>query len=175
MDVTINKPFKDHLRNAYNIWISNSTNFTTFGIKRKPSWQETVDMIDEASKAIKDNSIRSSFRHCGFNFDDQPTILQYKQYMNHKLRDIITFNSDAETQSMLELKIKLLPYTHHKLVDRSDFVQPFEEEERHSARYPHPSVYDEAIEAVVQSAYELEAADVQRVIVTGNNVTYTCL
>ena len=175
MVVSINKPFKDQLRDAYNNWNNNSTRFSNAGVKSKPSLQETVDMIDGASKTIKADSIRSSFKHCGFNFDAEPTMQQYIQYMNHKLREIITFESDEDTQLELESKIKLFPYSHHKLIARSDFLQPFQEEERHSARYALTSTYDDAIEAVVQSTHQLEAANEQRVIITENNMTFTCL
>ena len=58
LDVTINKPFKSALRREHNNFMENSNRFNSkTGIKCKPTWQETVDMVDRATKTLKPSMI----------------------------------------------------------------------------------------------------------------------
>jgi hypothetical protein len=46
LDVSINKPFKDELRKQWKFWFENSSKFTKGGNISKPTWQQTISMVD---------------------------------------------------------------------------------------------------------------------------------
>jgi hypothetical protein len=128
LDVTINKPFKTHMRDVYGEWFSNSDRVTKAGNKARPSWQETVDFADYATKKIEPKHIRQSFVQCGANFSNKLGGNYFDQ-LNSKLRICLTFDEDWDhehwIQSQILSKTKAYPYSH--LIEPSDFLQPYSE------------------------------------------------
>ena len=92
LDVTINKPFKDLLRRQWKIWNENSDRYTKSGNKSKPTWQETISMVDIATKQITTKNITNSFVQCGFYFNGN--FCEYKMKLNNQLKSIIINEND---------------------------------------------------------------------------------
>ena len=92
LDVSINKPFKDKLRKLWKEWNDTTSRFTKKGNKSKPTWQETISMVDVATTTINFKTIQNSFRHCGCYFTSN--FFKFKNELNRHLREII--ESDCE-------------------------------------------------------------------------------
>jgi hypothetical protein len=118
LDVSINKPFKDSLRKNWKIWYGESNKFTKGGNKSKPSWQQTISMVDKATKQISADNIRNSFKHCGFDFSansDNRAFIHKKWFngLNHHLKNILTFEEDWSKEfEVFEDFKQLTPYKH---------------------------------------------------------------
>ncbi len=52
LDVSINKPFKDALRRNWKNWNELSKNYTQNRNKTKPSWQQTISVVDRSTKEL---------------------------------------------------------------------------------------------------------------------------
>ena len=116
------------MRDVYGEWFSNSDRVTKAGNKARPSWQETVDFVDFATKKIEPKHIRQSFVQCGANFSNKLGGNFFDQ-LNSKLRICLTFDEDWDhehwIQSQILSKTKAYPYSH--LIEPSDFLQPYSE------------------------------------------------
>ena len=110
--MTINKPFKDSLRKHWKNWNSISTRFTIGGNKSRPTWQQTISMVDSASKELSASLIRKSFSHCGFFLSND-----YFKFMNSLIRDLIRNETDWVNEMRLFDKLKALPPYQYKLKD----------------------------------------------------------
>ena len=129
LDVSINKPFKQSLRQLYNAWNIDSSKMSKNGIKSKPSWQDTINMVDSATRKINSSNIRNSFAHCGFNLTNNSTISTWINRLNHKLKETLIFEDDWDIEASFHNRIKVhfeSPYQHAS-IDYSDFKQPYEE------------------------------------------------
>lgn len=65
LDVVVNKPFKDHLRESYSNWLmNNSHELTKSGRIKKPSIRDICDWILESWEKISCESIMKGFKKC---------------------------------------------------------------------------------------------------------------
>jgi len=65
VDVTFNKPYKANLRNEWMNWLDKKPEWTKYGNRKKPSYEEIVWLDERAANAIPGDSIRRSFECCG--------------------------------------------------------------------------------------------------------------
>ena len=128
LDVTINKPFKTHLRDVYSEWFSTSDRVTKAGNIARPNWQETVDFVDYATQKMETTHIRQSFVLCGVNFYNKCGA-EYFDMLNSELRICLTFDEDWDHEHWIQSQIsaKTVPYPYSDLIEPSDFMQPFSE------------------------------------------------
>lgn len=92
LEVTINKPFKEELRKLWRHWNEKSVRYTKKGNKSKPTWQQTISMVDAATKTIKATKIRESFLVCGFFLSNDYNT--FKRDLNSNLRKNIIDDKD---------------------------------------------------------------------------------
>ncbi len=66
LDVSINYPFKLELRRLWNIWLRDgSKEYTPKGYRKRPSYQEVINMVSLAMDSLKRDVIKRSFLCCG--------------------------------------------------------------------------------------------------------------
>ena len=92
LDVSINKPFKDALRIKWKLWDNNSTRVTPCGNKTKPTWQQTISMVDSSVKDLQPSSIQKSFIKCGFFINAHMS--EFTNILNHYLKRYLGENND---------------------------------------------------------------------------------
>ena len=155
--MTINKPFKTHLRDVYSEWFSTSDRVTKAGNKARPNWQEKVDFIDYATKKIEAMHIRQSFVQCGANFYNNSGV-QYFSQLNSKLRICLTFDEDWDHELWIQSQIsaKTKPYPYSDLIEPSDFMQPFPESRKNKIQVKEivDSHITDSIESVLSNLFE---------------------
>ena len=68
IDTHINKPFKDHLRNKWNEWVTGGEiQFTASGKRKWASYEMVVSWINDVSQQVAtNNAILKGFRECGY-------------------------------------------------------------------------------------------------------------
>jgi len=134
-------------------WYMTDDRMTPCGNKAKPTWQQTVDMVDTATKTVSASHIRASFLHCGFNLSATTNFDVYVMKMNHKLRNI-------------ERQIHLYSYPYVHLLNPVDFVQPYSETRLTVEEYAilQQSQYTDSIDSVVSQEWleTVEVIDGQR-------------
>lgn len=67
LDVSVNKPIKDHYRKAWTDWMLNAAKYTKCGNRAHPSYQERVDMMQKATTAVNETTglLGNAFAACG--------------------------------------------------------------------------------------------------------------
>ena len=65
MDVSVNRPFKQHMRDLWVKWFSNHTLRTVHGNPKTPSWPDVINWVSAAWDSIKAEAIQESFLLCG--------------------------------------------------------------------------------------------------------------
>lgn len=89
MDVAVNSPFKAALRGCWENWFRNGEKvYTAKGYRKRPSYQEIVDMVSISLDAIKEETIKKAFRCCGIAEKGQVVPLSE---LNSRLRGIVSF------------------------------------------------------------------------------------
>ena len=68
LDVSINKPFKSHMRDNWDEWFENAEEVTRGGNLKRASYGEVVNWVHYASKSISSEIIKKSFFVCGLTF-----------------------------------------------------------------------------------------------------------
>ena len=146
LDVTLNRPFKVDLRDYYEEHQEVSERFSKNGNACKPTWQQTVEMVDTATKRINPSLIRSSFLHCGFqltiNSDGHSSEAFFDRYlnrMNSALKSILNWEVDSWEEADLllaPLKASLKSYKHFEsFTSQCQFIQPHSEQATET--FPH--------------------------------------
>uniref|UniRef100_A0A914WZJ4 DDE-1 domain-containing protein n=1 Tax=Plectus sambesii TaxID=2011161 RepID=A0A914WZJ4_9BILA len=88
LDVSINAPFKSALKNEWAAWLRDTPPlYTPSGYRKRPSYQEIIDMVSLATDAIQMTAISRAFETCGIapNGQEVPTAL-----LNERLRDALS-------------------------------------------------------------------------------------
>uniref|UniRef100_A0A5S6Q4Z3 DDE-1 domain-containing protein n=1 Tax=Trichuris muris TaxID=70415 RepID=A0A5S6Q4Z3_TRIMR len=68
LDVSLNKPFKNHIREEWITWMANGQHaFTTGGYMRAPSFAELCHFVINAWNKIGAETVKKSFRKCSIS------------------------------------------------------------------------------------------------------------
>ena len=118
LDVSVNKPFKDILKRKWKTWDQNSTRVTKSGNKSKPTWQQTISMVDSSTKELKTSIIRKSFLKCGFFLSNEYDA--FMNTLNHYVLKYIRDETDWTKEIQLFDAMQTLPFYPYKW---SEFVQ----------------------------------------------------
>ena len=72
LDVGINKPFKDNLKDGWERWMANETNatYTKSGIRRRMRYQEAARLVSESFYSISTDTILHSFEKALCDVED---------------------------------------------------------------------------------------------------------
>ena len=67
-DTHINKPFKDHLHNKWNVWMTGGEiQFTASGKRKRASYEMVIDWVNDVwQQESTDNAILKDFKECGY-------------------------------------------------------------------------------------------------------------
>ena len=65
MDVSINRPFKQRMRDLWVQWFAGHTERTVHGNPKQPSRQDVINWVSDAWNSIKAETIQESFVLCG--------------------------------------------------------------------------------------------------------------
>jgi hypothetical protein len=87
LDVGVNKPFKNNIRNEFDEWLVNARESI------KPHRQDVAKWINNAWNSITVNNIKNSWRNCGIKFEEQgvEATISEDEYENGS---IVSGNSD---------------------------------------------------------------------------------
>ena len=118
------------LNHAY-IW-QFSYRFSKNGVKKKLSWQELVDMVEQATKETKKSNIINSFMYCSFHLKQNSSFVFYKNNLNDRLRTLLSFN--LEQAKFIGAQFDPSDYPHSHLIDNTPTVVNTQEIFYHSNR-----------------------------------------
>ena len=120
LDVSINKQYKDTLRRKWKSWDATSTRVTPRGNKSKPTWQQTISMVDSSVKEIQPSTIQRSFIKCGFFLNVHMDV--FLNVLNDYLKKYLGGDNDDWTNEIEFFdKIQTLPKYEHQL--NKPFIQ----------------------------------------------------
>ena len=106
------------MRTKWKSWDETSTRVTAGGNKSKPTWQQTISMVDSSTKELKASIIRKSFTKCGFflSYNDVLT-----NTLNHYIRDETDWTKEIEffdaIQTLPAYRYKFNEFTQHDAAD----------------------------------------------------------
>ncbi|RNA15037.1 Pogo transposable element with, partial [Brachionus plicatilis] len=88
LDVSVNAPIKTYFRNEWSNWMDESVPiFTAGGNRKKPSYQQLINMLENAVNCRnKPDLIKKAFTCCGY-FDN--SIQDYLLHLNPRLKQLL--------------------------------------------------------------------------------------
>ncbi len=99
LDVSLNSPFKNALRAAWNDWFTNGPQeFTPRGYRRKPSYQYIVDFVSIAVEKLEKEKIRKAFECCGIA--EMGAEVPKEKLNGNLVRLLDAAEADAKTRSL---------------------------------------------------------------------------
>ena len=139
LDVVLNRPFKCNLRVYYEDH-QFKHQYSKNGNVVKPSWQETVDMVDMATKSLTPDLIRKSFVRCGLNLSPSSYFEKFFNRLNPVLKSFFDYENicwDLDYELLSEFKKSLVCYKYAWSFERACemFTQPYNEEATQT--FPH--------------------------------------
>lgn len=100
LDVSVMVQFKSEMRALYNVWQKSATpRYTAAQNRCRPSYQEIVDMVSSATKAIDRATIRKGFISCGFTVSGRANPDNYNRRLKVILGQTVPLDYVIESSS----------------------------------------------------------------------------
>ena len=125
IDTHINKPFKDHLRNKWNEWMTGGEiQFTASGKRKRASYEMVVNWVNDVWQQVAtDNIILKGFKECGYiGYDGDVNSL------HSRLRDTIV-NREIPPEVLAEVNEFLIQLEAERNETGGNLDESFESEE----------------------------------------------
>ena len=118
LDVAINSVFKAALRHEWEAWVRDvPAEFTAKGYRKRPSYQEIVDMVSNALSTISSENIKRAFECCGIASMGRSV---GSNLLNQRLKTILSWEKGA---------IGLAQISSAEIVEQSDEDQESDDEQ----------------------------------------------
>ena len=94
LDVSINGPFKAAIRSEWNAWFeTRPQEFTPKGYRKRPSYEQILQMVSKDARSIRREVIVNSFEVCGIAPHRKKVIVKH---LNGRLRGILGYKEGIE-------------------------------------------------------------------------------
>jgi DDE superfamily endonuclease len=95
MDVGINKPFKNHLKEQYDMWCLEHIN----DARQKPQREDVSKWIKKSWDRITTTTIKKTWKHIGWNFDDEEIVAHDFGYVDDDSVDFMDYGTDRRPRN----------------------------------------------------------------------------